>query len=130
MDLDLAGEVDKVRSSVWEELVLGVFPCLSMSVCVRMCVLAAIRMGQYTTACCTCCQTSVAGQLGLLLRLLHFSFTPSVCELLCVCVSSVWGGMEDTSFNLRLFVSYYSGAITVILNTIFTTIDKQRYRSS
>lgn len=99
LDLDLAVGVDKVRSSVWKELVFRIFPYLNVYVCMHVCVLAAIRMGQYTTVCHTWFWTSVAGQLGLLLRLLHFCFTPSVCvlEYMCVCVC-VHGGMGDGNF--------------------------------
>lgn len=46
LDLDLAVGVDKVRSSVWKELVFRIFPYLNVYVCMHVCVLAAIRMGQ------------------------------------------------------------------------------------
>lgn len=98
MDLDVAVGVDKVRFSVWKELDFRILPCLYMYACEHTCVLAAIRMGQYTTLCCTSDKCSM--RLGLLLRLLLF--TP-VCKLVCVCVC-VWQGMGDGDF-IQLIIS-------------------------
>lgn len=101
-------------------------------VCADECV-TAIRTGQYTTARCAC-WTSAAGQPGLLLRLLHFFFTPSACELLCVCVCvCILGVGRDRRYSLH---STYvpcmscSSVISVILNAVLTTTDKQRYSCS
>lgn len=87
MDLDVAVGVDKVRFSVWKELDFRILPCLHMYASEHTCVLAAIRMGQYTTLCCTSDKCSMMTRFAAETAALHSCVQAGVCVCVCVCVA-------------------------------------------